>query len=116
MKKIKKFLIFTLLLLLCATMFVGCKTETIEKSDVIGTWYAEYNNGVDTYVHCLLVENDLFYKTSFKNGEVYSSSWGEYEIEENVLRCYKNDSPSWTTYTWQNGKLKNGELVFTKKS
>ena len=113
MKNLLKILPIILVLSISVSFLSSC---SVSKSEIWGTWKeTNYHNG-DYWERYYKFNIDMTYAyLEYKNGEIYDSGTGAYEIRGNKVRIHLHDIPGgWADYKYRNGKLHNGTHEYSK--
>ena len=114
MKKITKILAVCMVVALLSSILASC---SVSPSKVAGTYSGTYTyNGSSYSVGIVLSEDGDYAKVTYKNGSMYSSETGKYEIKGKKVRLINKGSGGGVTeYKFKSDTLINNGHKFTKK-
>ena len=112
MRKIKSLVAVVMVCAICLSL---CACGISEKS-AVGTWSGEYDYNGNHFARTFVLDEDGNYtEVTTKNGELYDTETGTYEVKiGKVLLHEDGNTDTSTPYTYRFGKLVNNDHVFTK--
>ena len=113
MKKLKSIAIISLVVIICLS-FAACGSK-LTKQKAVGVWHGTYEyNGNDFEVTFSLEANGDFERITLKNGDLYKTTTGYYEIKGNKLEMHTDGEDGVTPYKYNGKALVNNNHNFYK--
>lgn len=112
MKKVKALVAVVMICAICLSL---CACGVVEKT-FVGTWSGSYEYNGNTFAKAFVLDEDGNYtEVTMKNGSLYDTESGTYEVKGIKLLLHEDGNTGTSTpYSIRLGKLVNNGHVFTK--